>query len=251
MVRWDDFLVPPIEPRSVEQEPVPDARFFDLEEPLNDSRIMRTHEKDFVDWCYQTVEVNVKANEKLNVYAGPEISESDFEKMCAAAIEKELKEDIEKFLKKHEGQIERIEEKLKREKRELKEDEAEHSMRKSEEGLSHVETLVGLFGGRRRSLSASMSKRRMTKRAKADVEESIEAIDEFEEELEELEEEKKESLEDLKYQWQEISGEIIDIPVKPYKKDIRVELFGVAWVPYHQVEGDDGSFELPGFAQKS
>jgi hypothetical protein len=251
MVRWDDFLVHPIEPRSVEGEPVPDARFSDLEEPLNDSRIMRTHEKDFVDWCYQTVEVNVKANEKLKVYAGPEISESDFEKMCAAAIEKELKEDIEIFLKKHKGQIERIEEKLKREKRELKEDEAELSMRKGEESISHVETLVGLFGGRRRSLSASMSKRRMTERAKADVEESIEAIEEFEEELEDLEEEMKESLEDLKEQWQEIAGETIDIPVKPYKKDIRVELFGVAWVPYHQVEGDDGSFELPGFAQES
>ena len=250
MVRWDDFLVPQIESRGIEQQPVPDARFSDLEEPLNDSRTMRTLEKDFLDWCYQNVEVAVKANEKLNVYAGPEVSESEFEKMCAAALEEELKEDIDKFLKKHETQIDRIEEKLKREKRELKEDEAEHSMRKSEEGIGHAETLISLFGGRRRSLSSSMSKRRMTARAKADVEESIEAIEEFEEELEDLEEEREESLEELKAQWQEIAGETIEIPVKPYKKDIRVELFGVAWVPYHQVEEEGGSFELPGFAQE-
>ena len=250
MVRWDDFLVPQIESRGIEQQPVPDARFFDLEEPLNDSRTMRNLEKDFLDWCYRTVEVTVKANEKLKVYAGPEVSDSEFDKLCAAAIEKELQEDIDIFLKKHEQQIDRIEEKLKREKRELKEDEAEHSIRKREEGLSHAETLIGLFGGRRRSLSSSMSKRRMTQRAKADVEESIEAIEEFEEELEDLEEDKEESLEELQAQWQEIAGETIEIPIKPYKKDIRIELFGVAWVPYHQVVGDDGPFELPGFSQE-
>ena len=68
--------------------------------------------------------------------------------------------------------------------------------------------------------------------------------------MEEVEEEKEESLEELEAQWQEIAGEEIEIPVKPYKKDIRIELFGVAWTPYHQVEGADGSFELPGFAQE-
>ena len=58
-----------------------------------------------------------------------------------------------------------------------------------------------------------MSKRRMTQRAKADVEESIEAIEEFEEDLEDLEEEKEESLEELQAQWQEIAGETIELPL--------------------------------------
>jgi len=248
MIRWDEYLVGGVGPDDVERQPVPDARFADLDEPLNDSRIMRTVEKDFSEWCYQTAAVTVKANEKLGVYAGPDISEDAFNEMCAAAAAKELEEQTEKLMKKHEQKIDRIEEKLRREQRELKEDEAEHSMRKGEEGISHVETLLGVLGGRRRSLSSSMSKRRMTERAKAEVEESIAAIEAFEEERKELEEEIKNSLEDLRLHWEEVTADMTEIPVKPYKKDIRIDYFGVAWFPYHIVQKEQDFLELAGYA---
>jgi hypothetical protein len=248
MNRWDEYLVGDVVPDDMERQPVPDARFADLDEPLIDSRIMRNVEKDFSEWCYQTAEVTVRANEKLGVYAGPDISEEAFNEMCAEAAAKELEEETTKLTKKHEQKIDRIEEKLKREQRELKEDEAEHSMRKGEEGVSHVETLLGVLGGRRRSLSSSMSKRRMTERAKADVEESIAAIEAFEEDLKELEEEIKHSLEDLQIHWDEVAADTIEIPVKPYKKDIRIDFFGVAWFPYHIVQNEQEFLELAGYA---
>jgi hypothetical protein len=37
------------------------------------------------------------------------------------------------------------------------------------------------------------------------------------------------------------------ITVRPYKKDILVDLFGVAWMPYHIVDAEARLFELPGF----
>ena len=84
MIRWDEYLVGGIGTDDVERQPVPNARFSDLDEPLIDSRIMRTVEKDFSEWCYQTAAVTVKANEKLGVYAGPDVSEDAFNEMCAA-----------------------------------------------------------------------------------------------------------------------------------------------------------------------
>jgi hypothetical protein len=250
VVRWDDFLVPAIDFRQLDRLPVPEARFTSLEEPLTNSRTVKSMRSDFQDWVYRTTEVMVKANESLKVYAGPEVSENEFREMSVEAAEDDLEEDVEKIKASFEKKLDRIKDKLAREKRELKEDEAELSQRKREEGVSHAETILSLFSKRRRSFSSSMTKRRMTGKAKADVEESIEAIEEFEVDLKELEGEMGETLEGIEERWEELAGEITEIPVTPYKKDIDADLFGVAWFPYHMMESAGQMIELPGFGQE-
>ncbi len=136
---------------------------------------------------------------------------------------------------------------LEREVRELREDEAELDRRKQEETVSHAETLMSLLGKRRRSLSTSMTKRRMTQRAREDVEESEDEIEDFEEEIKTLERDKEEELNEVKARWEEIAQEVDEIRVTPYKKDIFVILFGVAWFPYHVIRSDDAVMEIPGY----
>ena len=51
----------------------------------------------------------------------------------------------------------------------------------------------------------------------------------------------------IKEKWIEISDDMELIAIHPYKKDILVDLFGVAWLPYHIVEAGGRRFELPGF----
>ena len=62
-----------------------------------------------------------------------------------------------------------------------------------------------------------------------------------------MEEEIKISLEDLQLEWEEVAADTTEIPVKPYKKDIRIESFGVAWFPYHLLQKDQDFVELAGF----
>ncbi len=88
----------------------------------------------------------------------------------------------------------------------------------------------------------------MTERAKADVEESEEMIEELEADIKELQEEIAEALEELDAKWDDIATEYENIEVKPYKKDIHVMLFGVAWFPYHLLRAGAQLFELPAFA---
>jgi hypothetical protein len=88
----------------------------------------------------------------------------------------------------------------------------------------------------------------MTDKAKADVEESIEAIEEYEKELIELKEQLEEALEEISQKWEDVVTEASEIAVRPFKKDIMIDLFGVAWFPYHMVKMGDRVVELPGFA---
>jgi hypothetical protein len=96
-----------------------------------------------------------------------------------------------------------------------------------------------------------MTKRRMTAKAKADVEESIEAIAELEAEIAELEAEEKEILAEIEARWAEVVEDVSEIQVSPYKKDVDVTLFGVAWLPHHVVEAGGRTLELSGFEFKA
>jgi hypothetical protein len=247
MVRWEDYEIGRIENSALERGPVGNGRFASLDPPLSDSRPVKGFESDFVDWVYRTTEIQVTANEALAVYGGPNMSPDDFADACKEAAEKEMEAEIKKVAAGYDKKIDALEDKLSREERELEDDKAEYSQRKQQEVVSHAETLFSLFSKRRRSLSSSMSKRRMTAKAKADIEESEEEIEDLTKEIEAMEEEAEEALQEVKAKWEAITAETTTIPVTPYKKDISVDLFGVAWLPYLVVEVDGRFLELPGY----
>jgi predicted transcriptional regulator len=247
VVRWDEYPAQPIDPKSLDSQPAPETTFATLEAPLSEGKTLKSLQKDFIDWAYRTSEVQVWANQDLKLFAGPELSEGEFRKLCSEEAREKRDAEIKKLKTKYKTKIERVQKKLSREKRELTEDEADFSQRKLEELGTHAENLLGLFGGSRRRVSSSLTKRRMTSKAKADVEESKDAIEELENDLAELAEEIENLIDEIEDNWGEVAGDISQLPVSPLKKDIHVDLFGVAWMPFHNVEVDGKNEQLPGF----
>jgi len=245
--RWEDWLTSRIAPLSLDRGPAPQASFDTIEAPFNDSRTLRSLKTDFIDWAYRNAEVRVRANEKLKVYAGPEVSQSEFRRMCVETARSLRNDEMDKVETSYEKKLDTIENRLRREERELRQDEAELSQRRMEEMGTHAENVLSLFSRRSRRLSTSLSKRRMTEQAQADVEESIEAIEDYKEQIADLELELKQAIEEVQAKWADIADDMEEIPVRPYKKDILVDLFGVAWFPYHVIEADEQTLELPGF----
>ncbi|MEJ5225193.1 MAG: hypothetical protein WHV44_12120, partial [Anaerolineales bacterium] len=142
-----------------------------------------------------------------------------------------------------------IADRLERERRELRQDEAELAQRKWEEGATHIENITGLFGANRstRRLSTSLLKRRQTEQAKAEVDESIEAIRQYEAQLRDLETQHAQTLQAINDRWADLVNDITEIPVTPKKTDIAITHFGIAWSPYYLIETHGERFELPAF----
>ncbi len=247
VVRWEEFETDNINPRNLERTPERNARFTSLEGALNDAKTLGTLKKEFIDWVYRETEIPVKANTTLKVYAGPDINEAAFEEMCREAAEDKKETELDKVEAHYEKKIANIKKKLAREERELREDKADLARRKQQEMATHAETFLSLFSRRKKSVSSSMSKRRMTSKAQEDVEESIEAIAEFKAELDELAHEMKDALQEVEDKWADIIADTSEISVTPYKKDINAELFGVAWTPAHLVKEGSQFKESPGF----
>jgi hypothetical protein len=248
-VRWEEYSSTRIDPASIEKQPAPQARFLPLEAPFTDAKIMNEMGKDFLDWAYRSSEATVRANETLKVYAGPEVSSAEFHRLCSEAAREQRDAEIKKATGSYDSKLDKIRERLAREQRELAGDEEELGSRKLEELSTHAENVLNLFSGRKssRRLSSSLSKRRMTQQAKADVEESVDAIKDFQKQIADLEAEKAQALEEIQARWGDVANAITEIPVQPYKKDVYIDLFGVAWVPFHLARVGEEIIELPGY----
>jgi hypothetical protein len=253
VVRWENVTADPVDPDRLDNSADPQARFAPLEAPFSDARILAALEKDFLDWAYRTCQATVRSNEALKLYSGPEVTPAEFRTLCADAAREGRDAEARKVAAAYDKKLEALQEKMAREERELSEDETELSQRKMEEMGTHAENIFGLFTGRKssRRLSSSLSKRRMTAQAKADVDESRETIKDLEKQAAALEKEKTQALEEVQDRWGEVANQVSELTITPLKKDVLLELFGVAWMPYHLVKIGQAVEELPGFGLSS
>jgi hypothetical protein len=250
LVRWDDCAARPPAPGEMDPAPDPKARFAALDAPFSDARLIAALQKDFADWVYRACKVTVRANQRLGIFATPDISQAEFMKTCADAAREARDAEIARATAALDRQIKTLKDKIAREERELKMDETELQQRKGEELATHAENVLGVFGGRRsnRLLSSSLSKHRLTEQAKEDVQESIEALKQYDQELAALEQQRQQAAEAAGANWGDAVNDITEIPILPKKTDIYVNLFGVAWMPYYLVQSGTETVELPAFS---
>ncbi len=248
-VRWEEFISRPVHTSSLEREPDPRGRFIGLAGALASEKVVAGLQKDFADWAYRTSEVKVLSNSLLKVFAGPEVSAAAFRQQCAEAARARRDEEVQKTSATYDKKIDTLQVKLEAEERELDQDESELSSRKMDELGTHAETVMKFFSKRRKSLSSSMNKRRMTDKAKADVKESKDAIASLKQQIAELEKEKTAALDAIQDRWGEAAAAQEEIAVRPTKTNVYVELFGVAWVPYHLIQSGAEQYELSGYGE--
>ena len=141
-----------------------------------------------------------------------------------------------------------MEDKLGREERELREDQSDLQNRNIESGANLLELGAGLVGfGRKKSVTTQFTKHRLAQNAKAEVEESVEAIDQYKKDLTALLRERDDIIAVLNDRWGSVVNEISEVSIKPKKTDIYVNLFGVAWRPFYIVQAGDETIELSAF----
>jgi hypothetical protein len=247
-IDWSQAQVE-LDARELERVPDPDAFFAPLPMDLGAARSLSSLQKQFEDHLYYNSTVSLWHNPHLKLYSEMGESEEAFLKRCDKVADEAFEAEEDKLKDKYEAKVKRLEDRLEREEREMEEDKIEYDARKQEELLSGAESIFGLFTGRRQSrrLSQASRKRRMTRKAKADIRESEEVIEKLEDEIKELEEEAKEEIEELEEKWDRLAEEIEEIEVRPRRADVRVSLFAVSWLPRWEVMAGDQPLSVPAY----
>lgn len=248
LVRWENFLAGPINLDNLRTSPAAGAIFENLDNlNVTDTAFLRSLESDFLDWIYQTQALTVRVNEALDLAAGPDVSAEAFKQMVQERIEAKRSGEIESIKKKYEDKLDKLKLKLKKETMEYEEDQEDLKLRRLEEAGKGLENVIGLFAGRRRSLTTSLTKRRMTSKAKSSLEASKQDIENVEAEIANLETDMKEELETAAERWEKMEEQTVEQRVALYKKNIFVELFGVVWLPYYVFGEDRNETIVPAF----
>ncbi len=248
LMPWGEFETSPIDVQSLDRNPASAAQFEPLPEALIKSQDLKKLRTDFLDWVYQNTTLAIRANQSLRVYGAPDMSAEAFAELCRQAAAEAKEADIDKVEATYEKKLDALEKKLDRAQSKLAAEESEYSSRKQEELAKHAETIFGLFTKRRRSVSSSLTKRRMTAQAKMDVEEAKEDVEELEADIIELEQEMQQALAAVEEKWADLAADVSELSLSPMKKNIVAELFGIAWLPYYVVQGsDEREHQIPAY----
>lgn len=242
---WEQFAAEVVDPRVVVAEPRPGARFAPLEGGLADGRVLRSLRTHFGEWLYRNSQLIVRQNEILGVAAGPDVAEADFRQMCATAAQARAAEESSKAVLPFERKLDTLRKQLAKAEEALAASDQLLADRRSDESMAQAKAVIGLFSKERRR--ALQGKQRLTEKARAEVEKNRQAVSKVQQEMAGVEQEKRRALAEIQQRWAGEASRYEEVALTPYKKDVQMELFGIAWLPYHLVQLEGRIHQLAGW----
>lgn len=216
-----------------------DVRYASLDRELTMASGARRLESSFKSFLQRAGTITVFHNPRLKDLK-PQVGESREEFLRRADEEADRLAEVEadKLRTKYTTKLDRLETKLLREQQELIEDQADYDARKREEMFSGLETVGSFLFGRKplRSISTAATKRRMTEKAKLDVEESEKAIARLQADAQSLNEELEDEIIAIGARYDDLATQVEELSLRPARGGVEVSTFGLLWVPTWDVD---------------
>jgi len=213
------------------------VNFKDISDSMNSKKEMAAIEKEFSNWLYESQELITYEHEDLELYQKSGESDEAFLSRVQHEAREERDDEIDELQEKYEPKFKRVEERIRKEEQDLEEAKSDVRHRRTSEMIGVAETVFSvLLKGRRRSLSGSASKRRMSRKAKLKVEESKEDLVELNEDLHDLDKDFEAKVEAVKQKWENFTLGITKKEIKPRRTDVKTEDMILVWYPYWMSE---------------
>jgi len=210
-------------------------------EQANSAAKLKAIQKDLAEWLFYNSSLPIATHPELGIAQKPGEADTAFQARLQLAARERRDAEVDDLEDKYAARIDKLQERLNKKERDLAADEAEHAARSREELVGVGETVLGLFMGRRArsSISRAASKRRMTSKARLDVDETKEEIADLQEELAELEGELKAATDEIAHKWESVLDRLTTEELKPKRTDVDVQLAALAWAPAWQISYQD------------
>lgn len=248
-IQWDEYSAPAVNPRDLDTQVRQEGAYGDVPVVMSDSSRLKELERDLVDQIYKDYSLKLPYQALLEVVGNPDEDPSVFEAAVRQAAREQRDAEFDKLTERFEKQLDRLGDKLKK-----KETELEKDKRKASTGDQDLLT-TGLSGAfavlTGRSATSAMSRvgRKFGRRGelKAEVETTERELQDMQNEQEQLRAEFEEETQALEEKWNAELSNTSEKEVSPYKKDIRMSVFGLGWLPYYAFTSDGRMEFAPAF----
>ncbi len=177
--------------------------------------------------------IEIFKNRPLKLFSKPGQTIEDFKLLIDSEIEDKIDEKIQKIKSTYLKKLQRLEINLRKKLGELISDKEDLESRKKEEGFSALESVFSVFSGRKRRsiLSQASRKRRMTKKAAAEVKQTTNEIAIITDQIKRVKEELEDKIAGFEDQFDIYRDVIETILIKPKKTNIIYKEIFILWKP--------------------
>ena len=227
---WEDIIQSDLDTDNLLDDPKSGTLFSDVPEFMKKSSWWSTQEKEFEHWIYETDTVSVRSCKALDVSAGPEVSEEDFQNQCERAAAKKMGQEIDKLESKFKTKRTTLENRIERQQLKVDKYKKDLASRSLDTALKVGESLLKLATKRKLTgLSSSSTKARMTADARTRRKEAETVLENYQEDLITLQDDLNDQKLELQDKWDNVIEDISEMKVSPTKQNIRISHFGIIW----------------------
>jgi hypothetical protein len=235
IVHWDEYRAPAVSSRTLRMEPFEEnAAYGDIAPGLTDRSRLTSLKKEAQDYIYRTAGIVVPYNSSLDIYGTPGSGFNDFRMRVNSAAREGRDEEVDKTTQKYAQKFDQLEDRYRREVRELQAERDQVGELNREVMFTMGEAFMSLLRGRTSyTLSRVARARRYKGLAQEDLTESEVVLVEIEEDMDQLQAQFERELAQIQEKWVSIAQQVEEERITPYKKDIHIEVFGVGWMPQY------------------
>ncbi len=222
---------PELAPEDLLPAPPAGSWFHPLREAFDEARELAALERRVVDDVLRGETALRFVHRELGLESHAGESRAAFEQRAAAAAVDRADEEKRKVAAKVDARVRKLEEKRSKLESQRAEAEGDARARTTTEVVNAGEVLLGLFLGRRRSLTSVASKRQQTVKAQQKVDRLDGDLAALEREVEALEREIADQLEAIDRRWAEVVPRLDEVEVRLERDDARLVDLAIVWIP--------------------
>jgi hypothetical protein len=240
-LRWEQAEPLDLDTRDLLDRPEPDAYFDELPEAINESPKLTALRRELEDHLYRSRSLKLLYNPATKLYSEPGEDERAFHLRISQAARELRDDEIDTLQDRFDSRLNTLEDRLRSARAALNKRENDARLRKQDALLTAGETVLSLFSGRRRSISAAARKVTRATSSRGDIEAAEEKVSDVEADIEALKAELKEETDAVVAEWEKALTQFEELAVTPRRADIEINLFAIAWVPYWHLAFRTGS----------
>jgi hypothetical protein len=246
-VNWENAQAVQLTDSDMEKEPGDDAVFADLNSAAAKAENYKAWSKDFADYLYRTVEIEVITSPDGKIKSKPGESERDFRVRLSQTAREGRDDQAEALRRKYATKIATLQERVARAEAKVDKERADVRSQGIQTAVSIGATLLGAFMGRKAISTATLSRASTAMRSgvrtakeQADIGAAEQSVDMLREQLQDLENEFNAEMQAITAATDPTQVEIEKSSIRPKKTDVKVRLLALLWLPHWTTsDGED------------
>ncbi|MCB9678912.1 MAG: DUF853 family protein [Alphaproteobacteria bacterium] len=226
-----DGVEPEFEPSDFLPSPPPDGRFAPLSTLIDEPRELKALEDRVKEEVFRGETAKMFRNKALKLESRAGETRDLFDARAREAVQDLVDAEVAKLKDRVDREVKRLEDKQKRLERDIAQHSSDLTSKRASEVMNIAETAYSWFMGRSRSVSTAMNRRDQTRRAGERLDRSQTELTEIQRELYDLEADLETKILAIQNEKVKLLEGTEEVEVKLERTDIRLDRFGILWVP--------------------